>query len=129
MLTIHILAGTLAIVFGYIALYAPKGERLHRTIGRAFVYSMVTMALLGTLLASISGASPSINVPVGLLTTYLVVTGFTTVRPASVRSRRLDLVLVFVALAVVAAFFVFGVEALAPARPHRGAPAVMFFIF
>ena len=40
----HILAGGLALVFGYVALYKTKGATLHRKSGMLFVYTMVTMS-------------------------------------------------------------------------------------
>ena len=46
----HILAGVLALVFGYVALYATKGATLHRRSGMLFVYAMVTMSLSGALM-------------------------------------------------------------------------------
>jgi uncharacterized membrane protein len=44
-LPVHIAGGALALVFGYVALYATKGATLHRRSGTLFVYAMVTMAL------------------------------------------------------------------------------------
>ena len=73
-LTVHILMAVLGLVFGYVALYAAKGARLHRTSGRLFVYAMVTMTMLGAAIAVVWDAAPAVNVPVGLLTSYLVVT-------------------------------------------------------
>ena len=42
-LLVHILAGGLALVFGYVALYAAKGATLHRKSGMLSVYAMLTM--------------------------------------------------------------------------------------
>jgi uncharacterized membrane protein len=39
----HVVAGGLALVFGYIALYAAKGAPLHRKSGILFVYAMLTI--------------------------------------------------------------------------------------
>jgi uncharacterized membrane protein len=79
LLPIHILAGGLAIVFGFIALFAPKGGRVHRKIGMFFVWAMVVMALLGAFLALKPEGSPT-NVVAGLATFYLVMTAVRTVR-------------------------------------------------
>ena len=49
----HILAGVLALVFGYVALYATKGATLHRKSGMLFVYAMVTMSLSGALMEAL----------------------------------------------------------------------------
>src|SRR2546430_8320890 len=99
-LAVHITAGGLALVFGYVALFAAKGETLHRTNGMRFVYTMLTMALMGAMMAAAWNVAPGANTPVGLLTAYLVITGLTTVRPPSAGSRRLDLGLMLVASAV-----------------------------
>jgi hypothetical protein len=84
---VHIIAGGLGIVFGFVALYAAKGARLHRKSGTLFVYAMLTMSVLGAAMAAVWGRAPASNVPVGLLTAYLVMTALTTVRPPSAGSR------------------------------------------
>jgi macrolide transport system ATP-binding/permease protein len=89
--SIHVLAGGLALASGYVALAAAKGGTLHRRSGRVFVGTMLLMALTGTAISIAFGAAPGINVPAGLLTAYLVVTALTTVRPATAWRRRMDL--------------------------------------
>jgi uncharacterized membrane protein len=127
---VHIIAGGLGIVLGFVALSAAKGAPLHRQSGMLFVYATVTMALMGATMAAVWGRAPASNVPVGLLTAYLVMTALTTVRPPSAGSRWLDLGLMLVALAVGLALFTFGVEAFAsPKGQLNGIPAVPFFIF
>ena len=49
-LPVHILAGGLALMFGYVALYAAKGATLHRKSGMLFVLAMVTLSLSGALM-------------------------------------------------------------------------------
>ncbi len=44
-LFVHILAGALGLVSGYVALYAVKGATLHRKSGMLFVYAMSTMCV------------------------------------------------------------------------------------
>jgi uncharacterized membrane protein len=83
----HIVAGTLALLSGYVALYAGKGERVHRRAGMVFVYSMLAMCAGGLLLAIARGAAPYLNVPAALLTAYLVITALTTVRPVTSHPR------------------------------------------
>jgi uncharacterized membrane protein len=125
-LAIHIIAGSLGIIFGYIALFTPKGGRLHRASGMVFVYTLTTMALLGATIAVVWSAAPRLNAPVGLLTAYLVITGLTTVRPPSAAAaRRLDLGLMLLALAVGLAFFTFGVVIVT--KP--GAKPALFVVF
>jgi uncharacterized membrane protein len=130
LLPVHIAAGAIGIVAGFVALYVVKGAALHRKSGMVFVYSMLTMALLGAALAAIRHAAPGANIPIGLLTAYLVVTGLTTVRPPRERSRRLDIALMLAALAVSLTLFTFGLEAFAsPTGKVYGMPPFPFFIF
>ena len=81
-LVVHILAGSLGLIFGYVALYAAKGSRLHRRGGMLFVYSMLTMSVGGLVIAAGRGVAPATNIPAALLTSYLAVTALTTIRPA-----------------------------------------------
>src|ERR671933_1927023 len=87
LLAVHILTGSLALLFGYVALYSAKGAALHRKSGVLFVYSMLTMAVLGIVLAVGRNKAPSVNVPAGLLTSFLVLTPLTTVRPLAAPRR------------------------------------------
>jgi uncharacterized membrane protein len=88
-LFVHIAAGSLALAPGFLALAVAKGERLHRKSGLLFVGAMVVMGLSGAFIAAMTGVLGSVLG--GLLATYLVVTGFTTVRPLAAGSRWLDL--------------------------------------
>ena len=127
---IHIIAGSLGLIVGFVALFAAKGARLHRKSGTIFVYAMMTTGLLGTMLAAVWGKGRATNIPVGLLTGYLVFTALTTVRPPSAGSRRLDLGLMLVPLGICLTFFTFGLEALASGDGTKfGVPIPAFFIF
>jgi len=88
-LVIHIAAGALALVSGFLALAVAKGARVHRKSGLVFVGAMVVMGLSGAVIAALTGVLGSVFG--GLLAAYLVVTGFTTVRPLGAGSRWLDL--------------------------------------
>lgn len=114
-LVAHILAGTLAVVTGFVALYAVKGATLHRKSGMVFVYAMLTMSVFGAGMAAARGVAPKANVPVGLLTAYLVITALITVRPPAGWSRRLDIGLMLVALAIGLTDLLFGFKSFASA--------------
>lgn len=101
---LHVIAAAIALVSGFIALYAFKGGTLHRKSGTIFAYAMLVMSLSGAVMA-VGRARAAINIPVALVTAYLVITSLATVRPPSSRSRRLD------RTAMVAAF-AFGVGSL-----------------
>jgi uncharacterized membrane protein len=96
---VHVLAGTIAILAGFIALYSVKGLKLHRKSGMVFVCVMLVMSLSGVVMA-FGHPGTALNVPAGLVTAYLVITSLATVRPPSSRLHRLD------GAAMVAAFMI-----------------------
>ena len=89
-LVAHIAAGGVAILTGFIALYAAKGAQLHRKSGTVFVYAMIAMAILGGTLAAVRNKAPQGNVPVAFLTLYLVITALISVKVPRVAPRRWD---------------------------------------
>jgi uncharacterized membrane protein len=129
-LTVHIIAGTLGIVSGFLALYAVKGGTLHRKSGGVFVYAMVVMALVGATLAALGNVAPAANVPVGLLTAYLVVTGVETVRSTPSLGRRFEVWMMVLAMSAGLALATFGVVAASrPTGKLDGMPPYPFLIF
>jgi hypothetical protein len=129
---LHILAGTLGLIAGYVALYSAKGAVLHRRSGILFVYAMVFMAVFGMTLAVVRGKAPDINVPAGMITSYLVITALTTVRPPGAASqgwRWLDIGAMLVALAVGVTMLTFASEAIANGGKRNGMPAFPFILF
>jgi hypothetical protein len=125
----HIAAGSLALLFGYVALYAGKGGRLHRRSGMLFVYAMLAMSVLGVMIAGVRNVAPALNIPAGVLTFYLVVTALITVRPPAVRARWLGPVLMLLALGVGLSSLTFGLQAVAGGGMRNGMPAFPFFMF
>ncbi|HZI41015.1 MAG TPA: hypothetical protein VFD67_04910 [Gemmatimonadaceae bacterium] len=129
-LLVHITAGAVGILSGYVALAASKGETVHRKSGIIFVYAMLTMALMGATIALARNVAPAANAPMGVLTAYLVLTGLTTVRPPGERARSVDVGLLFVVLCVTATLLTFGFRVLAsPSGRLYGMPAAPFLIF
>ena len=59
-LPLHIVAGILALAFGYVALFASKGASIHRRAGTGFVIAMGVMSLTGALVATIKWERGSI---------------------------------------------------------------------
>jgi uncharacterized membrane protein len=127
-LAVHILAGALGILTGFVALYAAKGARVHRASGMLFVYAMLTMCACGTVLAVARDKAPALNVPAALLTAYLVVTALTTVRPVAVGSRPLAIGGLVLASALAVTDLALGFQALATGTVN-GLPAFPFFMF
>ncbi len=128
-LPIHIVAGALGIIAGFVALYTAKGGKLHRGSGRLFVYAMLTTAVAGLTIAVVRGVAPAINVPAALLTAYLIITSLLTVRPLAAAPRWVDVGLLLVAVAVCLTSFTFGFEAVANGGTRKGMPAFPFFMF
>jgi uncharacterized membrane protein len=126
---VHILAGSLGLIAGFIALYAAKGAPLHRKAGMVFVYVMFTSSVFGMLIAAVRGVAPAVNIPAGLLTAYLVVTALTTVRPGLAGSRGLNLGGLAVALAVASSSVTFAVQAFSNGGTRNGMPAFPFVMF
>ena len=60
-LFVHILAGSLGLLAGYVALFAAKGSQLHRKGGMVFVYAMLVMCVGGLLIAVVRGVAPETN--------------------------------------------------------------------
>jgi uncharacterized membrane protein len=95
----HVLAGTIAIVAGFIALYSVKGLKLHRKSGMVFVVAMLVMSISGTVMA-FGHPGTALNVPAGLVTAYLVITSLATVQPPSAGSRRREQAAMLAAFAI-----------------------------
>jgi uncharacterized membrane protein len=126
LLTIHIIAGSVGILTGFVALFAVKGATLHRKIGIVFVVAMLTMSILGATIAAVWNVGPEVNIPVGLLTAYLVMTSLSTVRPPASASRWLNPALMVLTLVLGLTLTAEGFRILAgPNAKFAG----MFFIF
>ena len=78
-LILHVIAGTIALCAGIVAMSSPKGGRTHRASGTVFFVSMLVMAVLADYLAiAIPEQIP--NLFIGTFTIYLVGTAWLTVR-------------------------------------------------
>lgn len=128
-LLVHILAGGLALLAGYVALGAAKGAAVHRRSGMLFVAAMLTMSAFAALIVVGRGAAPEVNMPAAMIASYLVITALTTVRPWAAGQRRLDVGAAVIALAVGVASLAFGLEAAAGGGRRNGIPAFPFFLF
>ncbi len=74
-------------VLGTVALLASKGGILHRRSGTLFVWAMLVMGISASALGLRTGPSDAMA---ALLTAYFVGTAWTTVRPASPWTRRIN---------------------------------------
>ena len=128
-LTIHIIAGLLAIAAGAVALYATKGSTLHRGSGMIFAMAMLTMTSSAVVMAAF--LRPNIgNVIAGLLTFYLVSTGLLTVLRSVTQARALLTSLMFVAMTAGALAFIVGSDAVRNTNGMLdGIPVQPMFVF
>jgi uncharacterized membrane protein len=76
---LHVLAGTVALLAGIIAMSARKGAWVHRAAGTLFCVSMLVMAVLADYLAIVIPEQTP-NLFIGTFTIYLVATAWMTVR-------------------------------------------------
>ena len=125
---IHILAGLIGIVSGYVAMYALKGASLHRKSGMVFVYSMLVMASTAAVMSVMNGEK--LNMSMGVLTLYMVTTGLLTVRRRVAERQWMDAAAVPVGLMVGAYLYSLGFEAArTPSGTIDGIPAPGAFLF
>jgi hypothetical protein len=106
---LHIVAGVIGLVSGYIALYALKGAKLHRKSGTIFAYAMLFMSATGAVIAA--SRSKELSVIAGALTFYLVMTSLLTVRRPAVGALWLDVGAMLMALIVGISGVSLGLEA------------------
>jgi uncharacterized membrane protein len=129
-LAMHVLAGMLALTAGYVALYSQKGTALHRRSGMLSVYAMSTMCAGGFALAIAAGNNWTVvNASAAVMTSYLVLTSLTTVRPLATGSHWFHLGALVVALAVGVTDLALGADALSQGGRRLGVPAFPFFLF
>src|SRR5215469_14539323 len=75
-LIFHIYSGSMALLSGAAAMFFRKGSRRHRLAGDAFVLSMIGLGTSGAFMGFMR--HEPMNVAMGVLTGYLVVTAWMT---------------------------------------------------
>jgi uncharacterized membrane protein len=108
-LVLHICAGLFGVLSGAVAMSFRKGSRGHRAAGNVFVISMLSLAASAVYLAIMK--SQVTNVLGGVLTFYLVTTGWLTARRKEGETGIFDWGLLLFALAVGTTLVTFGLEA------------------
>lgn len=125
MVIVHVVAGSLALIAGMIALFARKGATWHRRSGLVFAIAMLVMTSTGAVMAAIR--TERISILAGVLTFYLVCTGVLAVRKPVEQSRGTLTVFMLVAFAVAIAGYAIGFDV--RANPKTAGWAPMFFVF
>src|SRR5258708_35760512 len=106
---VHIIAGTLGMLSGFVAVFLLKGSRRHGIAGKVFVISMLCLSATGVYLAVLK-SEPG-NILGGTLTFYLVATAWVTARRNAGEPGIFDWGALLVASAVGAFEMTYGVEA------------------
>ena len=132
LLPIHVVAGALAVVFGFTALFVKKGGTIHRRSGMLFVYAMLVMGTTASILEFFRSAAAT-NLVAAILSLYFVGTALTTVRPPSRWTRAINIAALIVAVGLALAALVGGVQKVSnPGLSPGGVPfrtiGVMSFV-
>lgn len=109
LLLLHIIAGTLGMLSGFVAVFLLKGSRRHGLAGRVFVIAMLCLSASGVVLA-VMKSEPG-NILGGTLTFYLVATAWVTARRGEGEPGIFDWGALLVVLGVAACQLTFGLEA------------------
>ncbi len=125
-LFLHIIAGTLGMLSGFVAVFLRKGSRRHGLTGSVFVVAMLSLSLTGVLMAIVK--SQVGNILGGSLTFYLVATAWMTGRYRERKTGSFDWGALLVALGVGAVTVTYGFEAaMSPTGLKNGDPAGQYF--
>jgi len=105
----HISAGTIGLLSGAAAFIFRKGSVRHRTAGKVFIISMISMAASASVLAYL--LQDLTRVLGGITTIYVVVTAWMTLRRKQGETGRFEIVAFLVAVVAITAYLAFGLEA------------------
>lgn len=124
----HVIGAVVGLISGMLAMLFRKGSGLHGAAGAVFFAAMVGMSV-SAIYASIFVHPIAINIVVGTLTLYLVVTGWWAAKRHDGRPRPSDSVALAYVIGVALLAFAFGTGVPLPAGVARGVPALAFLIF
>lgn len=129
-LFLHVAGGTIAIVSGMIALFTRKGRRAHTIAGLAFCGSMAIMASIGAAASPFLPVPERANVIAGLLTLYLVLSGWGAIRSKQIVASRWDMLGLLVAFTSIAMGGLWAMQAAnSPTGTLDKTPPQAFFVF
>jgi uncharacterized membrane protein len=121
LLILHILAGTVSLLAGTLAMIVRKGGRLHRASGNVFTVAILILASSALYLAIMK--SQNGNIIASIITFYMISTAWLAGRRRGVG--RLDLAALMVGIGGAAAILTLGVHTLH--HPDKNTPAPMCF--
>lgn len=100
---IHVLAGSIALILGLVALLSAKGLQWHNTSGRYFLMLMSVVIVTGLIGVLIYGRNTFLLV-VTVLSGYLAFSGYRTLKLKSNKPKIIDIVVAIISLSVLAYF-------------------------
>jgi hypothetical protein len=125
-LVLHICAGAVGLLSGTAAIFFRKGSPRHVRAGKVFVASMLIMAV-GAVYLGIVKDQPS-NIGGGIITFYLIGTGWLTARRKAGETSRMDWVALLIPLTLGILTWVNGIAVLRTgATSQNGVPVGMSF--
>jgi hypothetical protein len=128
MIVLHIIGGLVGLTSGAVALSSRKGAKLHRKSGLIFVYAMLLMSASGAVMAA--RMPERVSVTAGMLTFYLVITAWLTVRRHAEGSRWMDVSAMLFGVGVGLLGFTFGFLGLSgPSGGGTEPPPALAFLF
>ncbi len=129
LLIIHVVAASIGLIAGFLAMSLRKGSGLHAAAGTVFVVSMLAMSSTAAFIAAFL-KPVAINVVAGLLTFYLASTGWRAARYRDGKATAFDAGAMLFVLLVGVLGWVDGFRAAgSPRGMLHGMPAAAYFIF
>ena len=127
-LFIHVVAATVAMVSGYLAMTLRKGSGLHGAAGTIFAVSMLIATSGGAIVALFLHPNAG-NAMGSILPFYLAATAWIAAKRRSGKPGVIDVVALVYALAVSTVGIVWGIEAVRNGGLKDGYPSTLFFVF
>ena len=129
LLMLHICGAIVGLLSGFMAMALRKGSGLHGAAGNVFFVSMLSMSAAGAYMAAFIKPNNG-NVMGGVLTFYLVATGWMTARRRNREAGIFDCSALLVALAIGTAGVTWGFQtASSHSGLKNGYPAALYFVF
>lgn len=129
MIVIHVIFAVIGLLSGYLSMLLRKGSNLHRVAGDIFTISMLIMSSTAVFIATFMHPI-MINVVAGLLTFYLVTTGWRAGRKREITPTRADSVAMVFGFIVGTLGWTFGIHSVITHEPLRtGIPSPIYFVF
>jgi hypothetical protein len=123
---VHICAGTVGLLSGTAAMFFRKGSPRHIQAGKVFVVSMLVMAVGAVYLGIVKNQSS--NIWGGILTFYLIGTGWLTARRREGEVSRMDWLVLLIPLTLGILIWINGIEVIrSGATSVNGVPVGMNF--